>query len=166
MLNDFYELSLIDCVDYELNLQKLNMNKIVEEILLEKYADFMNRNIQPNIDIANEKLYAIADFKAIERVIENLLGNTVKYAKDKVSISLKKETNLVILKVSNNVDNLNKEDMQKIFDRFYMADKTRTGKGTGLGLAIAKGLVEKMNGSISANLKDDIFTICCKFKGI
>ncbi|MPM62926.1 hypothetical protein SDC9_109804 [bioreactor metagenome] len=44
-----------------------------------------------------------------------------------------------------------------------MADKTRSGKGTGLGLSIAKGLVEKMGGSINCNIEEDMFNIYCEF---
>ncbi|KAJ49118.1 signal transduction histidine kinase [Clostridium tetanomorphum] len=159
LLNDFYELSLIESMDYELQSEKININRIVEEVVLGKYADFMNKGINPTVEIPKENVYILGDAKAFERIIENLLGNTVKYAKDRVSISLQVEKNKTFIKVSNNVDNISKEDVQKVFDRFYMADKTRNGKGTGLGLSIAKGLIEKMNGQISASLKGDEFTI-------
>lgn len=164
LLNDFYELSLIESLDYELNLEKLNINKILQELILGKYADFMNRSIKPNIKIPKENIYIIAEEKSLERVIDNLLSNTIKYAKDNVDISLEQDDNTVLLKVSNNIINLTSQDVENIFDRFYMADKTRSGKGTGLGLAIAKGLVEKMNGNIRANMKEDIFSIYCRFQ--
>jgi signal transduction histidine kinase len=166
LLNDFYELSLIESLDYELNLQKLNINKILQEIVLGKYADFMNRNIQPNIEIPDENIYIIAEQKSLERVIENLLGNCVKYAKDNLDICLKVEGNMVLLKISNTVKGLTSEDVKNIFDRFYMADKTRSGKGTGLGLAIAKGLVQKMKGNIAADITNDMFSISCMFKAV
>lgn len=159
LLNDFYELSLIESMDYELKIEKLNINRIVEDIVLAKYADFMSRGINPIIELPKENIYILGDSKAFERVVENLLQNAVKYAKNKVSISLHTDENKVLIKVSNNVMNLNKEDVNKIFDRFYMADKTRSGKGTGLGLSIAKGLVEKMDGKITACLEGDEFSI-------
>lgn len=159
LLNDFYELSLIESMDYKLESEKININRIVEEVVLGKYADFMNKGINPNVEIPKENVYILGDRKAFERIIENLLGNTVKYAKDRVSISLQTEKDKVFIKINNNVNNLSKEDVQKVFDRFYMAGKTHNGKGTGLGLSIAKGLIEKMNGQISAVLDGDEFTI-------
>jgi len=51
-----------------------------------------------------------------------------------------------------------------MFDRFYKADQTRTGKGTGLGLPIAKSLMEKMNGTISAKLVGKDLTMRCEWK--
>nr|WP_278336768.1 sensor histidine kinase [Clostridium frigidicarnis] len=108
----------------------------------------------------------MAEQKSLERVIENLLSNAIKYAKDNVDISLEKEENRALLKISNAIVNLTLQDVENIFERFYMADKTRSGKGTGLGLAITKGLVEKMNGNIIADMKGDIFNIYCRFRTI
>lgn len=166
LLNDFYELSLIESLDYEMNPEKLNITKILQELVLGRYADFANRGIKPDIDIPDENIYIVADKKSIERVIENLLSNSIKYAESKVHILLTTERDTAILKISNNAKNLTEQDVEKIFDRFYMADKTRSGSGTGLGLSIVKGLVDKMNGRISAHLKDDILNICCRFKTI
>jgi signal transduction histidine kinase len=164
LLNDFYELSLVESVDFELNLEKINITNILQETLLGKYNDFINRDLQPNIQIPNENIYIIAEKKSLERIIENLLSNAIKYARDNVSIYLEIHPNTVLLRITNTVTNLSSEDVEKIFDRFYMADKTRVGSGTGLGLSIVKGLVEKMNGSIIANMHDDMLSIGCEFK--
>lgn len=166
LINDFYELSLIDSLDYELNMERLNINKVLQEVILGRYADFVNRNIKPNIEIPNVNIYIIADLRSLERVIENLISNSIKYARDTISISLQKEENSIILIVSNTFTTLTQEDVENIFDRFYIADKTRSGKGTGLGLAIAKGLVEKMGGTIWSDIKDDMFNICCRFESV
>lgn len=164
LLNDFYELSLIDSLDFEMKLEKVNISRILQEILMEKYADFQQRKLCPKIEISNENIYILADIKSLERIIENLLSNIIKYAKDNVSIYLEAVNNIVVLKISNSTYDLNSEDAEKIFDRFYMADKTRSGKGTGLGLAIAKELVEKMDGSIEADLVENMLSIICRFK--
>jgi signal transduction histidine kinase len=164
LLNDFYELSLIESLDYELSLEKLNINKILQEAILGKYTDFINRDIKPKIEIPEENIYIIAEEKSLQRVIENLLSNSVKYAKDNVNVCLKVEKNIVTLEVSNTTQNLTLDDVKNIFDRFYMADKTRSVKGTGLGLAIVKGLVQKMNGNITADIIGDVLNIYCRFQ--
>lgn len=164
LLNDFYELSLIESLDYELSLEKINITSVLQEELLGKYSDFINRDLQPNIQILNENIYIIAEKKSLERIIENLLSNAIKYAKDNVSINLEIQKNKVLFKIANTVENLSFEDVEKIFDRFYMADKTRSGNGTGLGLSIVKGLVEKMNGRITADMNEGVLSICCEFK--
>ncbi|QAA33413.1 sensor histidine kinase [Clostridium manihotivorum] len=164
LLNDFYELSLIESLDYELNMEKLNISKVLQQIVLDRYSDFMERNIRPSINIPDKNFYIIAEKKSIERVIENILTNAIKYAKDAIDVSLTQEQGKLIITISNTFTNLSEKDMASLFDRFYMADKSRSGKGTGLGLAIAKGLVEKMDGSITAKINDDRFKICCCFK--
>ncbi|EQB90402.1 signal transduction histidine kinase [Clostridium punense] len=163
LLNDFYELSLIDSLDYELKMEKLNINKVLEQVVLDRYADFMGRNINPSINIPSEDLYIIGEKKSVERIIDNLLSNAIKYAKDAIDISLQVKKDSTILKISNTFTNLTQQDLESVFDRFYMADKTRSGKGTGLGLAITKGLVEKMGGSINCHIEGDMFIIYCKF---
>lgn len=163
LINDFYELSLIHSLDYEIDMKKISINKILQDLVLERYADFINRNIKPGIDIPKKNIYIIAEKKSLERIIENLITNAIKYAKDSIQILLVVENNNVMLKISNTFVGLTEEDVDNVFNRFYLADKTRSGKGTGLGLAITKGLVEKMNGNISANVKDDMFNITCSF---
>ncbi|MBW9148787.1 HAMP domain-containing histidine kinase [Clostridium sp. CM028] len=164
LLNDFYELSLVESQDFELNFEKINITNILQEILLGKYSDFTSRNLKPNIQIPNQNIYIIAEKKSLERIIENLLSNAIKYARDNVSIYLETNSNVVLLKITNTVINLSLEDVEKIFDRFYMADKTRSEKGTGLGLSIVKTLVEKMNAIITADIINDVLCICCEFK--
>lgn len=164
LLNDFYELSLVESQDFELNLEKINITNILQEILLCKYNDFTSRDLKPDIQIPNENIYIIAEKKSIERIIENLLSNAIKYARDNVSIYLETNSNVILLKITNTVVNLSVEDVEKIFDRFYMADKNRSEKGTGLGLSIVKTLVEKMNAVITADINNDVLCICCEFK--
>lgn len=164
LLNDFYELSLIESLDYEMKLENINVSRILQEILLQRYSDFMKRNLEPKIEIQSDSINIIGDKKSLERIIENLLSNSIKYAKDSLNISLFSEENIVVLKISNTVDNIECLDVSKIFDRFYMADKNRSGKGTGLGLSIVKSLIDKMNGSIDANTEKCMINICCRFK--
>ncbi|MGH4051604.1 MAG: sensor histidine kinase [Clostridium sp.] len=149
-----------------MKLEKINIANILQETLLGKYNDFTRRNLQPNIEIQNENIYIIAEKKSIERIIENLLSNAIKYSRDNVSIYLEVKSNKVLLKITNTVINLSSQDVEKIFDRFYMADKTRSEKGTGLGLSIVKTLVEKMNAVITAEIIDDVLSICCEFERI
>ncbi|NLA85206.1 MAG: ATP-binding protein, partial [Clostridiales bacterium] len=80
-----------------------------------------------------------------------------------IVIILEKSKTTVNLTISNDVENLTEKDVELLFDRFYMADQTRTGKGTGLGLSIAKSLMDKMNGKLSAELKDEYLYMKCSW---
>lgn len=164
LLNDFYEISLIEYLDHELKLESLNITRVLQELLLGRYTDFLDRGLNPIIEMPKDNIYIIAEEKYLERIIENLLSNSIKYAKDKLYISLVLEEETVLLKVSNTTDDLNFIDVDKIFDKFYMSDKNRSGKGTGLGLSIVKSLIEKINGTIEADKCGDMLNIYCRFK--
>jgi signal transduction histidine kinase len=166
LLNDFYTLSLIDSAEYEISLEKLDLSRTLRELLADRHSEFAFRNLDVNLQIPEKKVYIIGDKRSVDRVVENLLSNVLKYAKDKVEISLEEKESTVILNLSNNVTNLNPENLERIFDRFYMADKTRSGKGTGLGLSIAKVLMEKMSGDIKVTMIGDMLNMSCEFRSM
>ncbi|NLW41331.1 MAG: sensor histidine kinase, partial [Tissierellia bacterium] len=104
-----------------------------------------------------------ADESATKRVIENLVSNAIKYSYRNIAIILEKSKTTVDLTISNDAENLTEKDVELFFDRFYMADQTRSGKGTGLGLSIAQSLMDKMNGELSAELKDGYLHMKCSW---
>ncbi len=163
LLNDFFELSIIESVDYSLKLESLNINNIVEETIMNLYNQFNEKQIIPSIEIPKEKISIMADESAIKRVIENLATNAIKYSYENVGISLERSKTTVILTISNDIKDLTERDIEFFFDRFYMADKTRLGNGTGLGLSISKSLMDKMNGKLSAELKDEYLHMKCSW---
>ena len=70
----------------------------------------------------------------------------------------------VIMKFSNDTDNLVEDDLENLFKRFYMKDKSRNNQSSGLGLTVTKLLVEKIGGEITAELSHNILTFIIKFK--
>ena len=74
-------------------------------------------------------------------------------------MTLKQENERVIFSCSNRVDNPNSIDISQIFTRFYKSDPARTHSSTGLGLAIAKGLAERMNGGMTAEVEGEWFKV-------
>jgi signal transduction histidine kinase len=164
LLEDFFELSIIEQADYPLKMEKIRLNDLVLEALFGFYEELNKRNIEPEIHIPEEDIIMLLDPSAIKRVIENLVVNAIKYSNGDVTIILQKCKTSIQLKVANSVDSLSEKDVNQMFDRFYKADQTRTGQGTGLGLPIAKSLMEKMNGRMYAVLKDDQLTIICEWE--
>ncbi|KHF38024.1 sensor histidine kinase [Halalkalibacter okhensis] len=164
LLEDFFELSIIEQADYPLKMEKIRFNDLVLEALFGFYEEFNKKNIEPSIQIPDEDMIMLLDPSAGKRVIENLLVNAIKYSSGEVTIILEKFETSIQLKVSNSVHSLSEQEVNQMFDRFYKADQTRTGDGTGLGLPIAKSLMEKMNGSINAVLKDNQLTMICEWE--
>lgn len=166
LLNDFFELSVIESVDHNLKLEKLKMNSIVEETLINLYDRFNEKQIVPAMEIPKENINIIANESALKRVIENLVTNAIKYSDGDISIKLEKLDSTVVLTISNDAKYLTKRDVELFFDRFYTADQTRLGSGTGLGLSIAKSLMKKMNGELSASLKDYTLYMKCEWNNM
>jgi len=163
LLNDFFELSVIESVDHSLKLGKLGLNSIVEEIVINLYDKFNEQQIVPSIKIPQEQMNIIGDESAIKRVIENLVINAIRYSDGNVSITLERNNTKINLTISNDVKDITEKDVELFFNRFYTADQTRSGKGTGLGLSIAKALMDKMNGKLSAELKDSWLYVKCSW---
>lgn len=139
------------------------MNSIVEEIVINLYDKFNEQQIVPSIKIPQEQMNIIGDESAIKRVIENLVINAIRYSDGNVSITLERNNTKINLTISNDVKDITEKDVELFFNRFYTADQTRSGKGTGLGLSIAKALMDKMNGKLSAELKDSCLYVKCSW---
>jgi signal transduction histidine kinase len=161
LLEDYFELSIIAQADYPMKIETIKLNHLILEVLVGFYEEFNIRNIEPSINIPDHDIIIMADSSAVKRVIENLVVNAARHSSGHVSIQLEKFNTSVQLTISNSVNQLSEQDLHHMFDRFYKADQTRTGRGTGLGLPIAKSLMEKMNGSLTAELiENQLFMIC------
>lgn len=164
LLNDFFELSVIESVDYNLSLECIRLDTLVSEKLFSYYDVFVQQEITPEIKIPEKALNVLGEKETIHRVLDNLLGNVLKYGREDVKIELFEQGEEVVIEISNRAPSLTEEMVSKLFDRFYKADKVRMGKGAGLGLCIAKSLMEKMEGSLEAHLENKRLIMKCCFK--
>ncbi|MBB6673673.1 HAMP domain-containing histidine kinase [Cohnella nanjingensis] len=164
LLNDFFELSVIESVDYRMRLERLDMSRLLPEILIGYYDRFNERQLSPNIQIVEEETIIIADERAVRRVVENLILNSIRHAKGDTVIRLEKRGIATILTICNEARHLAGINLDLLFNRFYMADQTRAGIGSGLGLSIARSLMLRMNGKLTAELIDDHLHMKCEWK--
>lgn len=104
---------------------------------------------------ANEDILIMANKDIMWQAVYNIVDNALKYTKEqgRVEISLFKEKNRAVITVKDNGVGISKEDVKRIFDRFYRVDKARSREtgGTGLGLSIAHSAIEFHNGSIEVS---------------
>ncbi len=153
LITSFYDLSRLNNSEFKFNLKKINLKTMLCDSIAMYYNDFLEKHIEPTIEI-DEKIIddIISDEGAVERIFSNLIGNMLKYADKNIKISLSQDKKYIVSKFENLAPNLKEEDMDKLFDRFYTADKSRSDKNTGLGLAITKVLIEKLGHKIDAKL--------------
>ena len=164
LIENFYDLSRLESYEYKFKAESVDLSKALCDILASFYNDFLKVGIEPTIEIDKKLPEITADENAVKRVISNLTLNIIRHAKKSTKISLKNQSDFVIMSFKNAAPDLKKEDCEHLFDRFFMADRTRNGNNTGLGLTIAKELVEQMGNSIYAELIDGNLSIIIKWK--
>ena len=149
------------------NYKEENISKIVEKISLTFEGIAFENNLNIESDIEKNIMFKCSKDE-IEKLISILLDNAIKhsYKESVIHINLFKEKNSIIIEVKNNGDPINPGDEEKIFERFYRADKSRNRDANryGLGLAIAKNIVTNHNGFIKASSSDGITTFKINLK--
>lgn len=163
LLEDFYELSLIDQDEYPLAREQVDIKEVILEVLFSFYNEFEQRAITPDIDMPETSTYLYTDPSTLKRVIENLIINSIRHSTGDIDIHLTVTASVIQFNIKNPAKKLSEEDIIHMFDPFYKADQTRKGEGTGLGLPITKSLMEKMEGSIQAELLEDDLKIICQW---
>lgn len=161
LLEDFYELSLIDQNDYPLTKEHVDIKEIILEVLFSFYNEFEREGMTPNIEMPESPIDLETDPSVLRRVIENLIINTIRHSAGDININLAEGSSGVQFTIENPARGLNEADVIHMFDPFYKADQTRNGEGTGLGLPITKSLMEKMGGTIRARAVGDNLRITC-----
>lgn len=147
LVNDLFEVSVIDLETDEPVWENVNLCQVVCEEILAANPQFEARGIIPVFGQADEDILVWADCRHLTRVVQNLISNAVKYSAGKVDFSVTKGKR-VLLTVTN--DLCKEVDTRRIFDRFYQGDAFRGSGGSGLGLYICRRLVENMGGEIWA----------------
>ena len=134
-------------IDTERKINKENccINNILEETIASYYNSFKIKNIVPNIDICEKKIYRNIDKDMVIRIFENLISNIIKYSDSNCNIVLSEDGKISF---SNKASKLDVTTVKRIFDRYYTLENMK--KYSGLGLSIAKQLVELNGGMIIA----------------
>lgn len=157
MVNDLLQLSRMDNEDYSWQKEQTNFTDYFHHII-DRFDMNVANNLTLKRNIPNEVLNVWMDKDKITQVLDNIISNAIKYSPDggTISLTLKKEKGHIVVSVGDQGVGISRNRIDRIFDRFYRADKARSRKlgGTGLGLAIAKELVEAHNGQIWAKSKE------------
>ena len=134
------------------------LNTVLEESVAGFYTDLTKRGIVPEIQMPETKVTRMLDRSSLSRVFSNLIGNAIKHSDGDLKIVLSKNGEITFSNMASELDEI---QIGRLFDRFYTVTAAR--KSTGLGLAISKTLVERMNGTISAQYENGRLSICIYF---
>lgn len=164
LLNDFYELAMIDSTDYALKPSKLRLDKLLPEILMGFHDQMADKGLTPSFELDPRSIVVRADESALRRVVENLVVNAIKHARGKLDVRLEVRSDTAVFTLSNEAPQLRGTDTELLFNRFYMADASRSGIASGLGLSIARGLMNKMGGSLNAEMRGSTLCLICRWQ--
>ena len=155
----FYDLSRIEGGELPLEREKVDLGRALSDQLAAAYEQIEAAGLAVEVDMEPNLPPVWADSGAATRIFSNLLTNALRHGRDTLSVRLYRKGNQIVSAFSNRAEDLTAEDAAHVFERFYTADKMRTGQSTGLGLAIVKALAERMGHTAQARWKDGVFTI-------
>lgn len=155
----FYDLSRIEGGELPLERERVDLGRALSDQLAAAYEQIEESGLEMEVDVAADLPLVWADSGAVTRIFSNLLTNALRHGTGMLSVCLYREGNRVVSAFSNQAEGLTAEDTAHVFERFYTADKMRTGQSTGLGLAIVKALAERMGHSAAARWEDGVFTV-------
>ena len=173
LVNNLIDINKMDIVVYKLRCSNQNIISIIEDITQSVVLYTKNNKINLIFDTDKEELITYCDPDKIERIMLNILSNSVKYTPEDgfINVNIKTTSENVIVSIKDNGIGIPKEKLDVIFDRFEQVNTSlsRRCEGSGIGLSIVKKLVEMHGGKISAYSEEGkgsefVFTIPIKLE--
>ena len=157
MVSSLLDLSRIEYGELKLNFQEINLNLFIENYT-QSIASLAKKKDINILCKLQHKGSVNADAQAIERIMNNLIDNAIKYSNKGSDITIltsNEDDNYIKVMVEDNGEGISKEDKDHIFSRFYRTASARAteNQGSGLGLAIVKHLVNSLNGEVGIESK-------------
>jgi len=160
VINELFEFTKLTSDISTLEKIPFNIAILVNQVVGEQIPFFSEKNITVEIESNVQELYCEIDIQKMVRVIENIVKNAEKYSfpNTNFKVTMMEIDNNIKISFENTAENISKEELEKIFEKMYRLDKSRTGEteGSGLGLAISKKIVELHNGKLWAECNDNI----------
>ncbi len=141
LVTDLLDISSMESGKFKLDIGKVDINEIVTLCILNLQGKIEEKNISVEVIFSDDYQYCFADRDRIIQVIINLIENAIKYGNEggKIQIETYAKSDKVFVSIFNTGDNIPKEHINKVWERFYKIDKSRTNKiSTGLGLPIVR----------------------------
>lgn len=155
LVEDLLDLSQLDAGRFPLKPEPIQSGPLVEKVV-RSFRDRANaRDVRLRCTVEDRVPPVVADWRALEHVLGNLVDNAVKYCNigASVDVQVAPSGDSVLFSVEDTGPGIDEQHLPSLFDRFYRADDSRSREtgGTGLGLAITKQLIEAMHGQIGVS---------------
>lgn len=157
-VNNFFNMAKLQSGDILLHIQRINLTQLCHETILGFYELLEKEQFQVELRIQDQPIYADADRDAVQRILKNLIDNSMRYGKagKYLGISLYEEQGEIRIDIEDHGSGIPENEQSLIFTRTYTMDKK---KGSGLGLAISSQLAKAMGAQISVESIPHVKTI-------
>jgi signal transduction histidine kinase len=154
LVDDLRELSLAEAGELKLNFQKVNFEKLIDEVFQAFSEKAKEKGVEMRAELQKPLPELEGDYRRLSQVLRNLISNSLAYTSsgEKIWVRAEKEGDELVVEVEDNGEGISPTDLPYIFERFYRAEKSRPhqeGK-IGLGLAIAREIIQAHGGRIEA----------------
>ncbi|MED5049961.1 HAMP domain-containing sensor histidine kinase [Bacillus siamensis] len=155
LIDEIFNMAKLDADEMPLQPDIIDFSEITRELLIEYLPEIKRSELELKINIPERKCLIMADRLSIVRIIENILKNAILYGKEGkegkvLGIELKENDKEFELLIWDRGPGIPKTESEKVFERMYRGDQSRSSghSGSGLGLSIAKALIEKNQGRV------------------
>ncbi len=167
LTNQFFEITRYNLQEIPIQKNKIDLSFLIEQLVDEFYPMLQEKKLKCKLN-KQENIYFFGDGDKLARAFGNLIKNAIHYSYENTDIFidiLKKEDKIQLI-FKNQGDKIPSYKLDKIFDKFYRVDESRTSGtgGTGLGLAITKEIIELHEGTIKVKNDDQYIEFCIEFK--
>ena len=145
LIVEMLELAKLESGTYKLDMRTFSIGELIQQVYTKLLFSMEEKHLQVNVDV-DSSIFVNANRSRIEQVVVNLLSNAIRYTPDgeKIHVSVIELEDIVKVEIENTGNPIPEESLEKIWDRFYRLDASRsrhTG-GTGLGLSIVKNILD------------------------
>ncbi|NBK97711.1 MAG: HAMP domain-containing histidine kinase [Erysipelotrichia bacterium] len=158
ILEQFFLYSKLINDDYKLKQSECNVYDICCQSLANFYQQLMTNEIEPRIEFEQHMMIVYGNKELLTKVFDNLISNSLKHGNGDLTII--QHTNEI--KISNSIKKAAEIDLDKVFERFYKADTSRSNVSSGLGLTIVQKAIHLMGGDVIASIEDYKFCVTIK----
>jgi len=155
IIEQLFLFSKLDMDEFPITMRKTDINLAIHDMVEDSAGEYASRGLAVNLAEMPENIFVNADVLMLRNVIINILENSAKYKTGEhgnMEISAQTVNGHVLLRFADDGPGVQAETIPKLFDVFYRADPSRSKMGSGLGLAISVKIIERMGGTIYAEL--------------
>ncbi len=158
LITDMMQLSRLQAGTEAMEMTMFDVNELLEEVSQSFKTEAIKRNIRIELETSEEISPVLSDRDRIEQVLVILIDNALRYAKTTIRLQAIENVHEVVIEVWDDGIGISKENLSRVFERFFKVDASRKDGGTGLGLSIAKKIMDQLEEQIEVDSKEGKWT--------